>query len=318
MVWAMKCLWPTRTVVEQASGDDVFAQSHTRSLCGVALAVGQQSLSVVTSLFWRSAIVELSQFLTQASSSRGRRFWFPESRGQLCVWSKEPLVEAYVFSVVIGWSLRCLDVCVCTDASEKGFTFADREGCRELASEFSEQTRFKRSSRSIRARSRALRSILPEAGLECSSWDEDVMSLARRDSRADFPEVSVQLLDPSQWKLTACDSFFREEHIVVLEPLSIFYAVRYTARSKHFTLLSVMRRIFASGFRAGFVSPLWRIQSELNYSDEGSRFFDRDYDPSMSVLHFFAQRLTWSSPRQTYDRDCFSPSTLHLMSMCPQ
>ena len=33
------------------------------------------------------------------------------------------------------WSLRWLDVCICTDASEKGFAFAAREGCRELASE---------------------------------------------------------------------------------------------------------------------------------------------------------------------------------------
>ena len=70
-------------------------------------------------------------------------------------------------------------------------------------------------------------------GLECSSWDEDVMSLARRESRVDFPEALVQPLDPSRWKLTACGSFFREEHIVVLEPRSIFYAVRYTERSIH-------------------------------------------------------------------------------------
>ena len=55
------------------------------------------------------------------------------------------------------WSLRWLDVCVCADPSEKCFAFAVREGCRELASEvgrFSEQTRFERTSKSIRARSR--------------------------------------------------------------------------------------------------------------------------------------------------------------------
>ena len=41
--------------------------------------------------------------------------------------------------------LRCLDVCTCTVASEKGFAFALREGCRELASgvgPVSELTRF--------------------------------------------------------------------------------------------------------------------------------------------------------------------------------
>ena len=46
--------------------------------------------------------MELSQFLTHASSSHGRRIWFAESRGQLCVWSRELLVESYVFSAVIG------------------------------------------------------------------------------------------------------------------------------------------------------------------------------------------------------------------------
>ena len=46
------------------------------------------------------------------------------------------------------WSLRWLDVCICTDASAKGFAFAVRRGCRELASEVgrvSERARFKRS-----------------------------------------------------------------------------------------------------------------------------------------------------------------------------
>ena len=122
-------------------------------------------------------------------------------------------------------SLRWLDVCICTDASEKDFAFTVREGRRELAAEVgrvSERIRSKRSSTSIRARSRALRSIMPEAVLECTSSDEDVMSFARRESRADFPEVSVQLLDPSEWKLTAYGGFFREENIIVLEARSIF------------------------------------------------------------------------------------------------
>ena len=103
------------------------------------------------------------------------------------------------------WSLRWLDVCICTDASEKGFEFAVREGCRELASDVgrvSERARFKRSSRTVRARSRALRSIAPQAVLECSSSDEEEMSLARRESRADSRE-SLQLLDPSGWQLVA-------------------------------------------------------------------------------------------------------------------
>ena len=50
------------------------------------------------------------------------------------------------------WSLRWLDVCICTDASEKGFAFAVRERCRELASKIerlSERTRFRSTSRSF-------------------------------------------------------------------------------------------------------------------------------------------------------------------------
>ena len=64
----------------------------------------------------------------------------------------------------------------------------------------SERTRFKRSSRSIRSRSRALRSISPGVDLDSSGSDENEVSLARKESRTDFPEVSLQLLDPTEWK----------------------------------------------------------------------------------------------------------------------
>ena len=51
----------------------------------------------------------------------------------------------------------------------------------------SERTRFKRTSMSIRARLRALRSIAPEASLECSSSDDDVMSLAHKRGSRGLP-----------------------------------------------------------------------------------------------------------------------------------
>ena len=86
--------------------------------------------------------------------------------------------------------------------------------------------------RSIRARLRALRSIAPEAGLECPGSDEDVVSLAQRESCADFPELSLQLLNPSEWRLAACGGFCRHENITVLEACYILYAVRY-AESSH-------------------------------------------------------------------------------------
>ena len=53
------------------------------------------------------------------------------------------------------------------------------------------------------------------------------MSLAQRESRADFPEGSLELLDPSEWKLAAYGGFFREENIAVLEARSILHAVRF-------------------------------------------------------------------------------------------
>ena len=134
---------------------------------------------MVTSLSWRSAIVVLSRSLAPASSSRGRLTWFIESVVHtgfgriLCLLRSD-------------WSLRWLNVCIGTDASEKEVAFALREGCRELSSEVgrvSERTTFKTSSRSIRARSRALGSIAPDVVLECSSSDEDEMSLDEEGSR---------------------------------------------------------------------------------------------------------------------------------------
>ena len=113
------------------------------------------------------------------------------------------------------WSLRWLDVCIC--AAEKGFAFVIREGCRELDSEVgrvSERTRFKRSSRANRARSRARRSIAPEVGLECSGSDENEVSLALKKSCAG---------------LTAYGAFAMKTSIV-LETRSILHAVRYAER----------------------------------------------------------------------------------------
>ena len=50
------------------------------------------------------------------------------------------------------------------------------------------------------------------------------------------------------------------------------------------------------------------IPSELNHSDEGRRFFDRDRDSSKSLLHALAHRLARSAPSRTSGQDLFSPS----------
>ena len=62
-------------------------------------------------------------------------------------------------------------------------------------------------------------------------------------------------------------------------------------RSKHFTLLPVMRRILTSCFRAGSVLSFRWLPSELNYSHEGTSFLAR---------------------ARTSDHDCFSPSLMHV------
>ena len=53
----------------------------------------------------------------------------------------------------------------------------------------SERTMFKRSSRFVRARTREHHSIAGEESLECSSSDEDEVSLSQQESCADFPEI---------------------------------------------------------------------------------------------------------------------------------
>ena len=77
---------------------------------------------MVTSHSWRS--------LTPASSSRGRPVWFQEKHGQMCAYRVFGRIPCLCRS---DWNLRWLDVCICTDASEKGFASAVREGFRELA-----------------------------------------------------------------------------------------------------------------------------------------------------------------------------------------
>ena len=54
--------------------------------------------------------------------------------------------------------------------------------------------------------------------LQMSFWTssgENEVSLARRASRSDFLEVSLQLLDPSEWTLVAHGGFLREENVKV-------------------------------------------------------------------------------------------------------
>ena len=171
---------------------------------------------MVTSFSWHSALVVLSRSLMPASNLLERPTWFGRAMVNCAFRTESCLLRK-------SWSLRWLHVCICTDASERGFAFAVRVGCRERASEVervSERTWFWSSSSSVGAGSRALRSIAADAALWDSSSDEGEALLARRDCRADFSEVSLQLLDPSEWKLAAFGGFLREDNII-LEARSI-------------------------------------------------------------------------------------------------
>ena len=134
--------------MRRASEYRVFAGSHERSLRVVASAGERWGSSVVTSPARRSAIVWLSQFLTPASSSRGRLIWSPESRGQMCVWSKDGILCL----LRSDWSLRWLNVCICTDTSEKASHsrfVKDAASWRRRLGESQSGQGFRRSLRSI-------------------------------------------------------------------------------------------------------------------------------------------------------------------------
>ena len=187
---------------------------------------------------------------------------------------------------------------------KKGFAVAVREGCLELPSEVgrvSERTRFKRSSRSIRAQlsiwkiqvRTKMKGRLPEKSVaatslrcRCNFW------IRRNVDRRRAVVSSARKPSQSLKHSPSCRVDIRWDAFLAL------VLVLCKGCSHLFTLLSLMRRIFASGFRTGFVLSFRWIPSVLNYSDEESRFFDRDYDSSKSLLAL-AQRFAQSSPSRS-------------------
>ena len=122
------------------------------------------------------------------------------------------------------WSLRWLDVCICTDASEKWFAFAVLKDVlswpRKLV-----VSRGGQGSREVPGPPSRVRAVPPR---QMSFWNvqvrtrRGVLCPVSRTSR----EVSLQFLDPSEWTLAACGGFFREEN-VILEARSILHVVRH-------------------------------------------------------------------------------------------
>ena len=154
MFLAMKCLWAKRIAVGRATGDHQTV-SWRRRISGrtMELVNGHESFLALSN---RGALS-----IVDASFKYARASYLNCG----VPWSNCAFGAKRVFGVVIG---VCAGLtCTCRIASEKGFAFAVREGCRELVAEVGQvsvRTRLTRSSRSVRARSRALRSIAPEVG----------------------------------------------------------------------------------------------------------------------------------------------------------
>ena len=237
------------------------------------------------------------------------------------------------------WSLIWLDVCICTECVRKRVLLHGSAGCRELAPKVG-------GSWSGQGSREAPGPFVPDRvrfalSRQMSAWSVHVRTKMRcllpeeRESRGLFGSV-VATSGPLGMEIGGIRCFLSRGKTKFLQARSICHAFWYAEscyppgrllilsdnlalvlalckrRSKHFYMLTVMRRIFASGFRAGFVLHFRWIPSELNYSDEGSRFFDQDYDPEQSNLHVLAQRSPRFSPARTCDQDCLSPSLTHL------
>ena len=133
------------------------------------------------------------------------------------------------------------------------------------------------------------------------------------------------------WKLAACGAFFRDEGIIILETRSILYAVRYAEScfppghlqilSDNLALVPALCKGRSKNSHASYLCiwlqgrfcRIFQVDTvRIELCDEGSRFFDRDYDLGKSLLHVLAQRSPLIPPTRTCDQDCQSPSLLHL------
>ena len=122
-----------------------------------------------------------------------------------------------------------------------------------------------------------------------------------------------------------------KKNMVVLETRSILYAARY-AGSRYLgrlLILTIFRWCWRSAkdaqicfafshasnlvwLQGSFVLSFRWIPSELKFSDKEGRSLDRDYDPSKSLLHVLAQRVTRSSLARANGQDWLSLSLTDL------
>ena len=131
----------------------------------------------------------LFQSLMPASNLRGRPTWFQESHGQPC--GKGQRAFGRILCLLRSdCCLRCLDVCICADPSERAsrsrFVKNVASWLRRLVVSQSGQGSREVPGPSVPGRVRSA----PSCQMLFWSLDEDEVPLARRRVRADFPEVS--------------------------------------------------------------------------------------------------------------------------------
>ena len=206
---------------------------------------------MVTSLSWCSAIVVLSPSLMSASNSRGRR---------VCLQGKPRSTvraEQGIWGIYIGFMSAFV-------------LMRQKKGSR---------SRFVEDVLSLPRKLVVSRSGQGSRGVPHPSVPGSVRSVPSLPERR-VARTSLRCCSNfwDKWTLAACDGFFRDENIIVREARSILYAVQsgesnyppgrllilsdnlalvmaLSAKDAQtiFTLITVMRGIFASGFRTGFV-----------------------------------------------------------------
>ena len=209
----MRCLQPTRIAVERANGYHVLAQRRRIGGRAMELVSGHESF-LTRSNRGALSILDARFKFARASHLVSGEPWST-------VRNKEHLEEFYVFSAVMGVFAGLMSASVWMHRKRASRSrFVKDVASWILRGRVSERI-------GSRCRSRAVRSIASDVFFECISSDEDEVSLSRRESRADFPAVLLQLLDPSEWTLAACGGFTRDENITGLAARSILYAVRH-------------------------------------------------------------------------------------------
>ena len=163
--------------------------------------------------------------------------------------------------VDVPWHLLCANVVMCSDASEARFGFAtwlcDQQQV-TFVGRILERTRFRSIDGAVRVRDRALSSS--GVVLDEEDGDEDVSG---SDEVLAFLNVSKRLTGAYTELNERSDAFRRQTRMQAFPPPRRSVSGRV-----------MLRKMFACAFRTGRWLTFRSIPSEVNFADEGSRYFD--------------------------------------------